>query len=100
MNHGVRVIMRRWWISTKLHGRSLLHYIKYLKPVGSTVTKNTVVNTDGCIPLLRKECIQAILSLPVNIRDGSEKSWEKMLPSDEKQVDFFGINSTHCGWRK
>lgn len=42
--------MRRWWISTKLHGRSLLYYIKYLKPVGSTVTKNTVVNTDGCIP--------------------------------------------------
>lgn len=45
MNHGVRVIMRRWWISTKLHGRSLLYYIKYLKPVGSTVTKNTVVDT-------------------------------------------------------
>jgi len=32
--------------------------------------------------------------------DDPEEEWEKVMWSDETKIELFGLNSTHCLWRK
>ncbi len=75
-----------------------------LKAAGIIVTKKTI-NTLRCeglksystrkVPLLKKAHVQAHLKFANDSED-----WVKVLWSDETKIQLFGINSTHCVWRR
>ncbi|KAI4876250.1 hypothetical protein NFI96_009865 [Prochilodus magdalenae] len=73
---------------------------------GTTVTKKTIGNTGlkYCsarkVPLLKKAHVQACLKFASEHLDDSESDWEKVLWSDETNIELFGINSTRRVWRK
>ncbi|KAI4875649.1 hypothetical protein NFI96_000346 [Prochilodus magdalenae] len=75
-----------------------------LKAAGTTVTKKTIGNTlrgnglKSCsarkVPLLKKAHMQARLKFANETLDDSESDWEKVLWSDETEIELFGTNST------
>ncbi|KAJ4939016.1 hypothetical protein JOQ06_028479, partial [Pogonophryne albipinna] len=50
-------------------------------------------------PLLKKN-MKARLKFDNEHLNDSEKAWEKMMRSDETNIEIFGINLTRCVWRK
>ncbi len=84
--------------------------VNYLKAAVTTVTKKTIGSTlrheglKSCsahnIPLLKKVHVQACLKFANEHLNDSVENWVKVLWSDETKIELFGINSTHCVWRR
>ena len=78
--------------------------INDLKEVGTTVTKRTISNTlhrEGLhfccackVPLRKKAHVQARLKFAKEHLDDPEEAWEKVMWSDETNIELFGINLT------
>ncbi len=91
---GVSMIMR-----TVRNRPRTTHLVNDLKSAGTTVTKKTIGTTlrhEGLKSKLKKAHIQACLKFA----NDSEENWVKVLWSDETKIHLFGINSTHCVWRR
>ncbi len=68
-----------------------------IKVTGTIVTKRTIGNT------LRREGLisqESTCTARLKSADDSEENWVKVLWSDETKIQLFGINSTHCVWRR
>ncbi len=75
------------------------HLVNDLKSAGTIFTNKTIGNTlrhEGLKSKLKKAHIQACLKFA----NDSEENWVKVLWSDETKIQLFGINSTHCVWRR
>ncbi|KAI4887109.1 hypothetical protein NFI96_003144 [Prochilodus magdalenae] len=76
-----------------------------LKRAGTTVSKVTLRrhSLKSCmarkVPLLKSAHVQARLKFAHDHLDDPEDSWEKVLWSDETQIELFGLNSTRRVWR-
>ncbi|KAI4877779.1 hypothetical protein NFI96_032999 [Prochilodus magdalenae] len=55
---------------------------------------------DNQVPLLKKAHVQAHLKFANEHIIDSERDWEKVLWSDETQIELFGLNSTRRVWKK
>ena len=105
--HGVRMIMRKVRDQPRTTQEEL---VNDLKAVGTTVTKQNIGNTlrrnglkscSACkVPLLKKAHVQARLKFAKEHLNDSEKTWEKVLWSDETKIELFGINLTRHVWRE
>ncbi|CAM4547761.1 unnamed protein product [Leuciscus chuanchicus] len=81
-----------------------------LKRAGTTVSKKTISNTlcshglKSCsarkVPLLKPAHVQAHLKFANDLLDDPEEEWEKVMWSDETEIELFGLNSTSRVWRK
>jgi len=52
------------------------------------------------VPLLKPAHVKARLKLSNDHLDDPEESWEKVVWSDETNIELFGHNFTNCVWRK
>ncbi|CDQ89280.1 unnamed protein product, partial [Oncorhynchus mykiss] len=81
-----------------------------LKRAGTTVSKKPISNTlrhhglkscSACkVPLLKPAHVQAHLKFANDHLDDPEEEWEKVMWSDETQIELFSLNSTRRVWRK
>ena len=77
-----------------------------LKAVGITVTKRTISNTlhreglKSCcvckVPLLKKAHVQARLKFAKEHLDDSEEAWEKVMWSDETNIESPCLEEEKC----
>uniref|UniRef100_A0AAY5JXT7 Transposase Tc1-like domain-containing protein n=1 Tax=Esox lucius TaxID=8010 RepID=A0AAY5JXT7_ESOLU len=105
--HGASMITRKVRDQPRTTQQDL---VNDLKRAGTTVSKKTISSTlrrhglKSCstrkVPLLKPAHVQAHLKFANDHLDDPEKEWEKVMWSDETEIELFGLNSTRCVWRK
>ena len=90
--------------------RTMWQDVDDIKAAGITVNKMTISNTLCCsglksccackVPQLKRAHVQACLKFANKRVDDSAEVCEDLLWSDKTKIEFFGINSTRCVWRK
>ncbi|CDQ98637.1 unnamed protein product [Oncorhynchus mykiss] len=77
-----------------------------LKRAGTKTISNTLCRhgLKSCsarkVPLLKPAHVQARLKFANDHLDDPEEEWEKVMWSDETQIELFGLKSTRRVWRK